>query len=114
YAFASATETGSTAGGAVISRPMATPSFCEESFKRERMRSEGGRSHPSAYNPRNCGPSREMFRDVGQKARDWCEELLAELQQFDRIEVLHAAADTLRRVEKHVRLGAVGIAQHAD
>ncbi len=36
------------------------------------------------------------------------------LQQFDRIEVLHAAAHPLGRVEQHIGLGAIGIAQHAD
>src|SRR5690606_30214271 len=38
----------------------------------------------------------------------------AELQQLDGIEVLYAAADALRRVEQHVGLRAVGIAQHAN
>ena len=37
-----------------------------------------------------------------------------ELQELDRVEVLHAAADALRRVKEHVGFGAVGIAQHAD
>jgi hypothetical protein len=37
----------------------------------------------------------------------------AELQQLDRVEVLHAAADALGRVEQHVGLGGIGIAQHA-
>src|ERR1041384_8279869 len=40
--------------------------------------------------------------------------LRRELQGLDGFEVLHAAADALCRVEEHVRLRAVGIAQHAD
>src|SRR4051794_22127306 len=35
-----------------------------------------------------------------------------ELHQLDRIEVLHAAADALGRVEQHVRLGGERVAQH--
>src|SRR5262245_17960467 len=35
-----------------------------------------------------------------------------ELQQLERIEVLHAAAHALGRVEQHVGLRRVGIAQH--
>jgi hypothetical protein len=38
----------------------------------------------------------------------------AELHQLDGVEVLHAAADALGRVEQHAGLRAVGIAQHAD
>jgi hypothetical protein len=39
--------------------------------------------------------------------------MIAELHQLDRVEVLHAAADALGRVEQHVGLGGIGIAQHA-
>src|SRR5690554_990995 len=37
-----------------------------------------------------------------------------ELEELDRLEVLHTAAHTLCRVKKHIGLGAVGVAQHAD
>src|SRR4051794_39262249 len=35
-----------------------------------------------------------------------------EPHQLDRVEVLHAAADALGRVEQHVRLGGERVAQH--
>src|SRR5215203_5463475 len=38
----------------------------------------------------------------------------SELQQLDGVVVLHAAADALRRVEQHVGLRRVGIAQDAN
>ncbi len=37
----------------------------------------------------------------------------AELQQLDGVEVLDAAADALGRVEQHIGLGRIGVAQHA-
>ena len=40
--------------------------------------------------------------------------VMNELHQLDRVEVLDAAADALGRVEQHVRLGRIGIAQHAN
>src|SRR5690606_31067943 len=36
-----------------------------------------------------------------------------EFQDLDRVEILHAPADALRRVEEDVRLRRIGIAQHA-
>src|ERR1700679_2701011 len=62
-----------------------------------------------------CAPPRpETLRvstrpqGAGEKSRH------RELHQLDGFEVLHAAANSLRRVEENVRLGAVRIAQDAD
>ena len=37
-----------------------------------------------------------------------------ELQQLDRVVILHAAADALGGVEQHVRLGGIRIAKDRD
>src|SRR5262245_35216591 len=37
-----------------------------------------------------------------------------ELQQFDRVEVLHAAPDAFGRIEQHVGLGGIRIAKDRD
>src|SRR5215213_10164368 len=41
-----------------------------------------------------------------------CASARSEPHQLDRVEILHAAADPLGRVEQHVRLGGERIAQH--
>src|SRR5690606_24273069 len=109
--FASSTVIGSTAGAAVRTRPMMAPFRIAADCGRRPMepRPLGSRWCDGRANRSREGPAATLARDCLLVCG-----LSAEFQQLDRGKILHAAADTLGRVEQHVRLGAVGIAQHAN
>src|SRR6185312_13626718 len=85
---ASASVTGSSPGPAMRVDVIAMSLM----KKRRPGAAEGGAAAPEPRRPRLRG---------------------AEFQELDRLEVLHAAADALGRVEQHVGLGGVRVAQHA-
>src|SRR6185295_1334869 len=78
-----------------------------------RTSSEAGRAYcysPFAIrSPLAALPRGELQHGSGEERRSG----RAELDELDRVEVLHAAADALGRVEEHVGLLAVGVAEHA-
>src|SRR3954469_8726849 len=59
---------------------------------------------------KTCMPATSAGMTKEQSRR---ESARRELQELDRVEVLHASADALGRVEQHIGLGAERIAQHA-